>query len=202
MRGEIGATLADLHRYYRLSYTPPPAPAGEPALRRIRVETTRAGVALRHRKVYRPRTVHQQVADQLLGRLLYGGGEAPADARLAMGAVERTGDRVRARFRLQLPLSGLTLLDRDQLRQGLLTVFVALVDERGGTTPVRQTAVPVRVPAAATGAPPHFTWEVELTVRPGKQRLGVAVRDELSGETSYLLRDFDAPGGRRGARTR
>jgi hypothetical protein len=177
---------------YLLTYTPPSTPvrtAGE--IHRIRVETTRPGVTLHHRTLYRQRSPQEQIAGQLLARLLYSTGSTGSPSTLQLvGTKPGAAGSVRARFRLQLPLAGLTLVDRGELRQGAFSVLVAVADERGHSSPVRQALVPVIV-AKQGAAQDHFAWEVEIPLQPGKHRLGLAWRDELAGELSFLVREFE-----------
>jgi hypothetical protein len=95
---------------------------------------------------------------------------------------------VKARFRLGVPLASLSLVDRDQLRVGAFSVSLAVADDQGRSSAVRRTVVPVCVAPAAPQD--EFDWEVEIAVRPGRQRVGLALRDEVDGELSFLVREF------------
>ena len=186
----LASTLDELSSYYLLTYTPR-SPGGE-GVRQVRVDVTRPGVVTRYRKVYRPRTPHEQVADQLVGRLLYA---PPGEASpLALALVSRqpaANGKAKARFRLEVPLASLTLTEQNGLRQGLFTAFVAVADERGLASSVREARVPVRVAPASAETPQRFVWEVEMQLRPGAHDVALAVRDEVSGDTSFIVRRFE-----------
>lgn len=192
---EVDVALAELRSYYLVAYTPPRA--GEPGVRRLRVSVDRPGVEVRHRKLYAPRTTHERVADQLLAHLLYEdvpafAGDSPV---LEMVEHQRSGESsVKARFRLRVPLADLARIPAgtaDASERALFAVFVAATDGKGGSSGVRQSLVPVVLASGGDGPVREFLWEVEMVLRPGRQRVGVAVRDELGGETFYVVRDFD-----------
>jgi hypothetical protein len=160
-------------------------------MRHLRLEVTRPGATVRYRKLYRPRTAHEQVADGLLGRLLYGSANEASPLRLELASREPAADdKVKARFRLAVPMTLLRLPAASTRRDGLFTAFAAVADKSGGTSAVREKAVPVRFPPAGGAAPEHFVWEMEMLLRPGDHDVGMAVRNEASGETAFVVRRF------------
>jgi VWFA-related protein len=194
--GSVSEAIQELRSYYSAGYAP--ARPDDLSLRRIRVELRgRPDLVVRHRKVYRLLSRHERIGEQLLGRLLHGGGGGDAGGlslELASRAPTSNGD-VRARFRLQVPLASLGMALLGDGEAAGFTAFVVAADDSGGTSAVRRTLVPVRLPKLADGAAarPNFVWEVEMVLRPGKQRLGIAVHDESSGDTNFLVRNFDVP---------
>ena len=190
---ELASTVGELQSYYLLTYTPPAAATA--GVRHVRLAVARPGSTVRYRKLYRPRTAHEQVADGLLGRLLYGSGREASPLRLELASRQPAADdKVKARFRLAIPVELLQLPESGGRREGRFTAFAAVADSRGVTSPVRETAVPVRVAPAGADAPKQFLWEVEMLLRPGEHDVGVAVRDELSGETTFVVRRFELRG--------
>ena len=188
---QLSSTVGELQSYYLLTYTPPlRASAG---MRHVRVEVTRPGATVRYRKLYRPRTSHEQVADGLLGRLLYGSTKEPSPLRLELaGRQPAAGNQIKARFRLAVPMALLRLPETVDGRDGLFTAFAAVADSGGSTSAVREKAVPVRLgPAGTAEAPKQFVWEVEMLLRPGDHDVGMAVRNETSGETAFVVRRFE-----------
>jgi VWFA-related protein len=192
--GALSSTVGELQTYYLLTYSPPTRAAAG-GVRRVRVEVTRPGVAVRYRKMYRPRTTAEQVADGLVGRLLYGSRRESGPLRLEMASHEPAAGRVKARFRLAVPLA---LLQEPAgagaatTPVGSFSAFAAVADTGGSISPVRQARVPV--PAAAAAKPPDFIWEVEMMLRPGEHDVGMAVRNEASGETTFVVRRFALKG--------
>jgi VWFA-related protein len=192
----LRAMVEDLRSYYLLGYVPP---TGNTGLRRVKVEVSRPRLEVRHRTKYQLRTPQEQIAGRLRSRLLHGVGENPLGARIELTRQEPAGEnRVKARVSVKVPLDSLALIPGGSLREGLLTVFVAAQDPSGGTTPVRQSSVPVRV--AITGGQREFTYEIEMVMRKGQSDLGVAVRDEIGGETSYISERFQLDGAGRASK--
>ncbi|HXT20860.1 MAG TPA: VWA domain-containing protein [Thermoanaerobaculia bacterium] len=190
---DLRSTVGELQTYYLLTYTP--RERGGTEMRHLQVEVTRPGATVRSRKLYRPRTAHQQVADGLLGRLLYGSTKEPSPLGLELVS-RRTGDqgKVKARFRLAVPVGLLQLpTAAGTAPPGMFTAFAAVADGDGGTSPVRETQVPVRLGTGAD-APKQFVWEVEMLLRPGDHDVGMAVRNELTGETTFVVRHFAVRG--------
>jgi len=184
---DLKAALAEQQGGYALAYTPPAS--AENALHRVRIESTRPGLSLRYRTLYRRRSVDEQIAGQLLARLLYGEPDETRRSGLELVSVTPgSHGAVKARFRLAVPFASLSLVDREQLRVGAFSVSLAVADDQGRSSPVRRTVVPVRVAPAAPQE--EFDWEVEIAVRPGRQRVGLALRDEVGGELSFLVREF------------
>jgi VWFA-related protein len=193
---DMQRTLRELRGYYMISYAMPPT--SRAAVRRVRVEVDRPNVEIRHRKLYQPRSPHDRVAQHLLGQLLYGA-EAGHDslALELVGAPQAATGGVKARFHVRVPLASLTLVERGDTRDGLFTVFIAHASADRASA-VRSASVPVHLPASAPGAPPaDFTWGVDMTLPPGRPRLAVAIHDELSGETAFVIREFTLGGGPR-----
>lgn len=191
-RAELAAAIDELRRHYTLGYTPPAGRDGR--VRRIRVEVSRPGVELRYRKVYRARTLDEEVSEQLVGRLLYGGEETPAMPGLEFGLRDRMPEgssMMRARFRLRVPFDELVLLDRGGRREGMFSVFLAVADRSERVTGVRKREVPITVLGGGEGEAREFVWEVEMLARPELLRFGLAVRDEVGGRTVFLQRAFD-----------
>lgn len=192
----LRAMVEDLRSYYLLGYVPP---AGNTGLRSVRVEISRPGVEVRHRTKYQVRTPQEQIAGRLRSRLLHGVGENPLGARIELTRQEPAGEnRVKARVSVKVPLDKLALVPGGNLKEGMLTIFVTVQDPSGGSTPVRQSSVPVRV--AVNGPQQEFTYEIEMTMRPGQSDLGVALRDEIGGETSYVSESLKLEGTGRPAK--
>jgi VWFA-related protein len=191
---QLSSTVGELQSYYLLTYTPPLRTRA--GMRHVRLEVTRPGATVRYRKLYRPRTSHEQVADGLLGRLLYGSTKEPSPLRLELaGRQPAAGNQIKARFRLAVPMALLQLPATVDGRDGLFTAFAAVADSGGSTSAVREKAVPVRLaPAGTADAPKQFVWEVEMLLRPGDHDVGMAVRNETSGETAFVVRRFELPG--------
>ena len=192
----LARLVDELRSHYLLAYTPPTG--NKIGARQIRVEVDRPGVDLRYRKSYLPRSPQQQVAQQLLGRLLGGQAERPTGLSLDLGGSEAAGKQFKTRFTLKVPFKEFSMIESGDSMQGRLSVFLAVADEGGANTPVRHTSIPVSLPKAAPPAQDYFLWEIRVLLGPGKQRVAVAVRDDIGGQVSYLVRNLDLGRAREG----
>jgi VWFA-related protein len=182
--------LADLDRdlasYYSLGFAARPTDASRS--HRIAVELTVPGLRARHRLTWSSLDGQERLEAALLAALHLGGGGADTlHASLAVGAPVKLADgRWGVELRVQVPASTLALVPSPDgsRRDGSLTVYVAVADARGRTTPIRKLTLPVALAAAsqAVEAP------LRLRLAAGDNRVAIAVRDDLSGQLSVLLR--------------
>jgi hypothetical protein len=137
-----------------------------------------------------------------LAALLYGVEDNPLEVQLeAQAPVAGDKGLYTVPLRLRIPLFKLGILNQEATFTGSLRLFIATRASGGAISPVRQVAVPIRIPRAevlrAMGQ--FFLYSLTLQLAPGEQRVAVAVRDELAAATSYLARPVSVPGAPGGA---
>jgi len=179
---QVDAVLAPRQGYLLGFAAPNPE---NPRPRRMRVEVTRPGAKVHHRLSYTPVGGVWKVVDRLLAALYLGAGENPLQISVV---VEAARGEAPAKVRLQLPLERLTLVPSGDAVQGRFTVFVVTRDATGSLSPVRERAVPVRLPAGALAAAQQrdFVYEVALPAATVPREVAVGVRDEVSGEIAFV----------------
>jgi hypothetical protein len=95
-----------------------------------------------------------------------------------------------------VPVGELILTPTADEHQGLISVILAVRDERGGLSDVQRREYPITVPnellAESVGKTAGFT--TRLAVRGGKQRIAVGVIDEISRSESVTSIDLEVPG--------
>jgi hypothetical protein len=76
------------------------------------------------------------------------------------------------------------------------------MDDKGELSAPEQTPVPLIIPTAEVERArlQHFVFEAQLLMRPGAQKIAVGVRDEFSGNISFV--GYDVFVGRRSGRSR
>jgi VWFA-related protein len=182
----------DFETYYSLGYTP--AHAGDAKAHKVDVKVRRPGLRIRYRQTYRDKPALERAVDRTLAALLHGLEDNPLEIEVGIG--EQTQDAASRTWavpvQLKIPLFKLTILNQgEKSYQGKLRLLVATQDAKGGISPVRQVAVPLDIPRKqvldAMGQ--HYLYTLTLKLRAGKQRVAVAVRDELGLVTSYLSRE-------------
>ena len=180
----------DTERFYSLGFTPPHN--GDGREHKIEVRVKRPGLRLRYRQSYRDKPVIEKVVDRTLAALFYDIQDNPLEITTETGeATPAENGQYAVPVRLKIPLFKLAILSQqDKTYVGKLRVLVAVRDELGGTTPVRQVEVPLNIPRkevlSALGQ--YYVYTLTLKLRPGLQHVAVAVRDEIAITTSYLSR--------------
>jgi len=193
---DLGDVAQD-QSFYLLGY-PAPNP-GDGHIRRLRVELTRPGLRVRHRRSYALKTDDQEASDQLLTRLYYRVGENPLGLELAPQAPRREDAPRTARLRVTVPLRDVMLVSGGgadtRLLQGMITVYLVSRDAEGNASPVRRRTVPLHFPAtdSASLRQRTFHYEVAMPLPKGHNDVAVAVRDELTGELSFADQIVEIP---------
>jgi hypothetical protein len=181
----------DAGSYYSLAYPAPGRGAGE--LRRVEVRVRRQGVETRYRHAYENRSAETMLSQRLLAALWLGGGQNPLGVQLrpAGGATAIDG-LYRVPLRIGVPLGSIVLVPGSAGREGRLTVFVTAEGEDGARTGIASAEVPVSVPEIdlATASEQLFGYEIQLTMKPGRQRLAIGVRDEGSATISVITHEI------------
>ncbi|HEY4591334.1 MAG TPA: hypothetical protein VIJ61_02935, partial [Thermoanaerobaculia bacterium] len=124
--------------------------------------------------------------------LFYGIEDNPLAITIEVGELAPAeGGQYSVPVRLKIPLFKLAILNRqDQTYEGKLRVLVAIRDDAGGISPVRQVEVPLSIPSkeVLNALGKYYVYTLTLKLKPGPQHVAVAVRDEIAATTSYLSR--------------
>ena len=179
----------DLSRYYSLGYSPPHQ--GDGRNHRIEVRVKRPGLRVRHRQTYRDKPALERTVDRVLASLLYGYEDNPLEVQVEVGeGVPVPEGKLAVTIRLRIPLFKLAILTYPDRYEGKLRLLVAVRSADGASTPLRQVEVPIRVPRqqVLTAMGQYYLYELTLHLKPGEQRVAVAVRDEAAATASFLTR--------------
>jgi VWFA-related protein len=187
----LGRMQEDVSNYYSLGFAP--GGTGDGKEHRIKVQVKRPGVQVRYRESYRDKSLLEKAVDRTLAALLHGFEENPLAVSLSIGEqASALGGKIAVPVSLTIPLAKLSILDRGEMWEASLRLLVATGSAQG-MSPVRQVAVPVRIPRKevlrALGQ--SFVYTLTLELPAGEQRVAVGVRDEVAAATSYLSRSFN-----------
>ncbi|HYX25126.1 MAG TPA: VWA domain-containing protein [Thermoanaerobaculia bacterium] len=191
-RPDLAGLREDFSTFYSLGYTP--AHDGDGKEHRIEVRVKRSGIRLRYRESYRDKPALEKAVDRTLAALLYGVEENPLGVSIELG--EQTPGPAGAPgvmavpIRLKIPLHKLAILNREQTYEGSLRLLVATRGADGRSAPVRQVAVPIRIPRkdVLNALGQFYLYTLTLQLPPGTHQVALAVRDEIAASTSYLSR--------------
>ena len=189
LRADLATMREDFSTFYSLGYTP--AHNGDGLEHRIQVRAKRPGLRLRYRESYRDKPVMEKAFDRTLAALLYGFEDNPLEITVEIG--EQTPDpsgSISVPIRLRIPLHKLAILNREETYEGALRVLVAARSDDGRSAPVRQVAVPIKIPRkqVLNALGQSYLYTLTLQLAPGQNHVAVGVRDEIAATTSYLSR--------------
>jgi len=197
----LSSFFDDSESFYSLGFQTEPDPGRKRELE-VRLQRSTEGGArvdrkltLRHRSAVRDRTVEERMAERTLAALLLGRLHNPLEVRLealeAEPAEEGSGPGGSPGMYLvpvvvRIPLGKLVLVPGAREHQARVSMYVAVVDDRGRTSEVQRQMCPIRIPNSellvALGG--YAGCGVRLLMRPGEQQVAVSVRDELSARDS------------------
>jgi VWFA-related protein len=177
----------DIDSYYSLAFRP--ARDAQGRYRKIDVRVNRKGLDVRFRGGYRDKSVETRVRETTLATLLYGSQSNDLGIELLLSAAQPQGNGTyKVPLDVRIPLASITLIEQGDHHRGEVRVAVAVGDEGGGNSAVSQVIIPLSIPTAdrPTARTQYYTYTADLLLRPGRQDIAVATRDELAGQSSYL----------------
>ena len=185
---------SDFGSYYSLGYSAPPDRPH--AIRQLDVRLTRPrkGWQVRYRRSYILKSDEQRLADRLLAALNLDEQSNPLAADVTFGETRPAAgsSQVTLPVNVHVPLSGVTFLSAASGSTGAIRIFLVASSETGHRTPMRQKTLTLsegQLPADGENA----LVVVNVDLPPGDFDIAVGIRDEVSGRSSYLVRDVRLP---------
>lgn len=184
-----------LDNYYSLGYLAPHAKEGGRHEIEVRLKGSLAkDLKVQHRRSYYDKTWTDQLTDRTVSEVLLGVGSNPLAVEVTPGpAKRRDDDKLLLPIQIVVPIGNLDLTPVGSERVGNATIVVVVRDENGNTTPPYSMPLAIRLPESEfDGAEGRLAEAiVNLLVSPGKQLVGVGVRDEIGGDMSTTSLDLD-----------
>jgi VWFA-related protein len=183
---------AELGTSYSLGFAP--SHPGDGKIHEIRVEVDRPGARASYRTSYREQTPDERLEGEVEAALVHGFATNRLGAVVELGGVAPASHgRVLVSVKISVPLGKLAFVPRADGRNGQVSIFAGDLDARGDRAPIQRVQVPLRFAEAdfekALASP--FAWQVNLLVEPGRQRLAVAIRDDVAHVSSSLIEEID-----------
>ncbi len=187
----LGNTLShlasDFESFYSLGYTP--ATQGDGEYRRLEVKVLRDNVRVRHRAGYVDKSAEDKMSDRTMSALLLNVFDNPLGIELERAESQPDeDDTFLVPVLVKVPISNVALLPTEDSYQGRISLFIAVRDLEGGTSPVSHVVVPIKIPLdkmdIARGQFAGYTFK--LRMREGFQRIAVGVRDEVAAVDSTV----------------
>jgi VWFA-related protein len=188
---------SDFDTYYSLGYTPAHAGDGRYYKLDVKLKGNKKGLTVRHRDGYRDKTTESRMADATMASLFFGFEKNPLEVGLEFGEVARRDDgNFSVPLKIKIPIGKLALVPKEGGQQARARAFIAVMDSKGGTSPVQEAPIPIEIPEAEvkTATQQYYSYTVTLIMRPGEQRVAVAVRDEFAASSSFVRRTVTVGG--------
>ena len=187
---------ADFNTYYSLGYTPPHFGDGRYYKIEVKVKN-RKDLVVRHREGYRDKSTESRMSDGTLAALNFPFEENPLGITLEFGQPRARDDGFYlVPVLVRIPIGRLVLIPRDKTEDAKVRLFIAALDERGGTSDVQQASVPISIPKGDVTAAQkkQYVYSVTLLMRPGDQRVSIGARDDVGAQASFLSRGLRVGG--------
>lgn len=174
----------EMTAYYSLAYTPPHG--GDRGDHEIKVRIKgRDKLKVRHRRGYRDKGEEERLEDRLATSLYLGLSENPLAARLGAGSMHRVDEKkLVIPLHILVPAKRLTFMP--QATGSLAGITVEVAAKEPNRNKIHRTRTRYEIPEPVEEDDPLIDLVLSLELEEGQWVLAVAVRDEVTQETSYV----------------
>jgi VWFA-related protein len=182
----LGSITGDYRNYYSLGFHPAPDSAGDET--KIKVKVRGRGLKLRYRRGVREVTPEHRMEGAIHACLLYGYRTNPLNLGLDLGTVEEAGKGTYlVNCKVTIPYDRLTFIPDGKGSEALVRLFIAVEDDQGVLSPIREISVPIRSSGDGENLREDaHRYEMRLLMARGRQTLVVGVLDDVSCLTSFI----------------
>jgi VWFA-related protein len=176
----------DLESYYSLGYR-----AGTERVDRQRpleVRMKDRNHQVRFRRSFVEKSIQTEMNDRVIANLFYDSKSNDMKVFVTTKQPIATDEGLfRVPVSVHIPMESLTLFPQGEIHAGSFTVYIAASDRNGDMSDVSSNQIPVRVAAAEMPSTigKHFTYDVELLMNRGRNRISVGVVDDISRMTGF-----------------
>ncbi|MCY3969093.1 MAG: VWA domain-containing protein [Acidobacteria bacterium] len=157
------------------------------------------GRRIAYRRTYRDKSLDERLAERLLSVAYLGNPENPLEAAVEFGDTKLLEEKIHElTVGVNVPAeSVLTLPGKDGAPPSATTQIrlwmVAVEDENGARTAVRQKAITVGGAAGVAAKDGNYRVEVAMNLPEGDYQVAVGIRDETTGLTSLIREPVSVP---------
>jgi len=181
----------DFRYFYSLGISAADASTGRYHSIEVKLKNPRKGVKLRHREGYRSKDPETRVREGLSSALFYEHQSNPLGVQMNWETPKKNGERgdYILPIQLKIPLEHAVLLPTSEGKhESRMKMFVGVVDSGGGVSPIDSSPLGIRlddqyVEAARSESIVH---NHRLLLSPGRKKIGIAILDLFSFETSVV----------------
>ncbi len=186
----------DFSNYYNLSFKPRNPSDGRYHSIKVRLrDRDKRKLRLRHRSGYQSKSRRVELIEGTTAALYFGFETNPLGADVNFGTPQPVEDnRWVLPVQVRIPIDSLLLVPRNRQNLARMEISVGVMDETGEVSPVDvqkpfEFGIPDDEMELAKGK--YYTYELNLLVRRGRQRVGLALRDAYGNKVSYLRRTIN-----------
>ncbi len=163
------------------------------------------GRRIEYRRTYRDKSLDERLAERLLSVAYLGNSENPLGARVDFGGTTPLEEKVHElTVGVSVPAEAIVTLpgkngeERNATAQ-LRLWLVAVEDEKGARSAVRQKTIAVGGETGVSAVDGHYRVEVAMNLPEGGYQVAVGVRDETTGVMSLVRQPVTVPTPEAGA---
>jgi len=180
----------DLDSYYSLGYR---AGTSERVDRQRGLEVRlknnpRNQYIVRARQSFVEKSTFAEMSDRVIANLLYTTRSNDLHIVARMGRPRVTDDGLfRVPVEVQIPMETLTFIPQGDAQVGGFDVYVVVANKDGDMSDVARKTSPITIPAADLQKTKgkYYTYELELLMEPGLNRLSIGVIDNVTNTTGF-----------------
>ncbi len=181
---ELAAISSGLDQYYSIAYHASPSKG---TTRKIDVRVKKPGLRVMARTTVVEKNDDELMKDRVIAGLLYRAPHSDLYIRAFPGeSRKKSGGKVSLKVDVKIPISELTLVPYGQKQQGKFRVFAAAA-KGAQISPVveREQFFEIPVNDLPRAMKSSFTYNLDLLVNEGSDRLSIIVMDDISKQAGY-----------------
>ena len=179
----------DFETFYSLGYRL--IPSGQDRMHHIQVKVKgHPEYRLSFRKTFIEKTLPTRIGDRVVSGLTFDLEDNPLGIELVTGVAAPADDeRWTLPVEVRIPFEKVALIPEGDSLIGYLMVYYAARDDEGKQSDLQRTEHPIRIPASQYEKVKRqvFTVSANLLLEPGRYRISVGVRDELTNQAGYAV---------------
>ncbi len=194
--------ISDFRTRYSLGYMPIHSGLGRYHKIEVKVKGAKKNKwKARHRLGYRDKSIALRMEDNTKAALLFGSGKNKLKVSLKFERPiqQQEGRHWVTPVSVRIPLNQLVLVRQGDLYHARLRVAFMAADEGGGKSEVQQStfAFTVKAEEWEEAKTKFYSYEIPLLMKKGEHQVAVGLRDEVSGEESFVRGRVRVGGGAR-----
>ncbi|HEY5610344.1 MAG TPA: VWA domain-containing protein, partial [Thermoanaerobaculia bacterium] len=180
----------DLQSYYSLGYR-----SGTERVdrqRQVEVRVKNRNYVVRSRRSFVEKSVPTEMSDRVIANLFYPTSTNDLKITVTTGLPVRQEDgNFQIPVDVHIPMESLTFLPQGEMMLGGFSVFVAAANKAGDMSDVSRRSQQVRLKPdeMPTIKGKHYTYQLELLVEKGPNKISVGVIDEIANLTGFDRRE-------------